>query len=198
MHTININNGNTREIGTLSTKKNLLVHFVTEHGNMFVFYRPYLFRFLEEIEKKYNIIIYTNGTEQYANIVLAAVGYKMNNQVIKKCYPRNGNILLKYLSAVTEADPNNTIIIDDTPQVWPDDKKYVVPIQRFLGPVDDNYLDDDYLEKLECLLSHITTYQHPDKNNIFSFIEYVKDKYCSFSEIDQQCLLSLTTKFVDE
>ena len=181
LHTMHVNSSDINKIASLSIKKNLLMQFVSANTHMFVFYRPHLFDFLTNMQKIYNLFVYTNGTESYADIVLCTLKYRIGCQTIKKCYSRNGDILLKYLSSVKEIDPNRTIIIDDSPVVWPNDSKHVIPIQRFFGPEnDDDYLEDDHLVKLSELLSNVTTYKYTNNANIYEFTDHVKNKYSEF------------------
>jgi len=182
LHTIHVNNNDINKISQLSIKKNLLVQFTSERTHMFVFYRPYLFDFLTNMQKKYNLFVYTNGTKSYADTILSALKCRMNHQFIRKCYSRNGNILLKYLDNVKEIDPNRTIIIDDSPIVWPNDSENVVQIYRFFGPEnDEEYLEDDHLLKLSELLINISTYKCTNDDNIYEFLDHVKTKYYEFT-----------------
>ncbi len=183
VHAIQVNKNDRNKIIEYSTNENLLTHLTHlthKDSHMFIFYRPHLFDFLKRMYTIYNLIVYTNGTKEYAKIVLSAIQYNLGFNPIKKCYARRGNILEKFLTTVKNINPHQTIIIDDSIIVWPNDKKQIVPIQRFFGPTDHTYMGDTHLRILSDLLHTVNTHNHTDPLNISDFIEHVKNKYTEF------------------
>jgi hypothetical protein len=115
---------------------------VTEYYKYNVYFRPYLFFFLYNLKKHYNLIIYTHGTTTYANVILSYlnniidtyykssvfvswfINYKKTKSIFYIVVSRTDNQLpvVKSLDVLPFLDPTFTVIIDDNVSVW--DKKY--------------------------------------------------------------------------
>ena len=98
---------NSTKIKELSTKKNLLTYYESNNVHLFIYYRPYLFDFLIKMNKIYELIVYTNATKSYTDIVITSINIKLGYQPIQKCYTRHNNILFKYLRSVDNINIKN-------------------------------------------------------------------------------------------
>ena len=140
----------------------LKVKFHSKYHDVFVLKRPFVDEFLEQMNKLYNIIIFTASVQEYADPLLDQLDKK---RVIKLRYYRNSCTLdkngkfVKDLSTLYK-DLSNVILLDNNPIsysfnksnglpiiTWHFDKKdkelyKIIPVLEFLSGVKDvrNYI----------------------------------------------------------
>ena len=113
---------------------------------LYVTLRPYLKEFLEDLRKRYEIIIYTAGDEDYANSILDYIESKFGmhfsyrlyeNQCVNSC----GSCMFKYLNWLEKGrDMNNIVIVDNTIRNYALSLKNGIPIKSFFGSKNDKEL----------------------------------------------------------
>ncbi len=146
-----------------------------EYGIGIIKPRPYLFQFLTEMSKIYELIIFTAATKEYADPILNLID---KNQIFfdKRLYRQHtiikDNLVIKDLSKLGR-DLSKVIILDNIPQNYDLQKENGIFIRNFYG--DDN---DDALKELIPILTKITKNPNNDireelrkmKEEIFSKI----------------------------
>jgi RNA polymerase II C-terminal domain phosphatase-like 3/4 len=146
---------------------NILCEFQTQNNYYQVFVRNGLIDFLNEIKDKFNIYIYTMGTFDYATFIYKSIEILMDNDIFCGIIARDGDHAgqYKYFYILNHLDNNNTIVIDDTKNIWIDEhKKNLIVIQKFKH--DYKKIDND-LEILKILLCDIK------KENIYDIYELI-------------------------
>ncbi|CAA7049144.1 unnamed protein product [Microthlaspi erraticum] len=100
--------------------------------------RPFLHEFLKEANEMFSMYVYTMGDRDYANTVLKLIDPEkvyFGDRVIT----RDEGPHTKTLDLVL-ADECGVVIVDDTPQVWPDHKSNLLEITKY------NYFRDKRVE----------------------------------------------------
>ena len=115
--------------------------------------RPFLFGFLEEMGHYYELIVWTSGTEAYANSLIDAI--ESEKQYFDYVFFREhaiiiGDDFVKDLNRVGRS-LDRIIIIDDMPQNFRLQRKNGITIKPFLG---DDYKDTALYDLLP-ILKHI-------------------------------------------
>lgn len=165
-----------KKINTLKKMNNLLLHYLDNENHIFVFYRPYMLQFLQEMTKYFNICVFTNGVKSYADIIVTMINTITSCTYISRWYSRTGEYpFYKYISIIDHVDTEDVLIIDDNGEIWKDDYKNVIKIKQFYGPEDENYTFDNELFNLTQIISEIMK----SKTNftIYNVIDNVKTKY---------------------
>ena len=133
--------------------------------------RPYLQEFLVEVDKHYEIQIFTTAKRKYAEDILNII--EPTKTLIKGILSEENcsvlikdgkNYLFKHLDCVPQREKKDTVIIDDNIRSWPCDLENFIPIPGFYG--DPN---ETQLPKLASYLTIIA--QAPDLR------EALKEKY---------------------
>lgn len=120
-------------------------HFYVGKTEFVVYFRPGVFQFLNEIIKNFEVYIYTNGTENYANKVLQILHHQMNQLQLRwgitGILARKGNIIqLKNLDNML-CKRSCSIIVDDSPDVWcSEDGENILRVSPFYGNPNDDEL----------------------------------------------------------
>ncbi|GAB5366073.1 hypothetical protein AAMO2058_001113100 [Amorphochlora amoebiformis] len=112
----------------------------------FVFKRPYLDEFLEEMSCYFEIVIFTASVKQYADPlidILDSRGVIARRYFRDACIDRDGSFV-KDLSKVSPTNLERTIIIDNTPAAYSLNKENAIPMKPF-------YDDPNDRELLSCM-----------------------------------------------
>ena len=113
-------------------------------GQVIIIPRPGLKKFLKEISKLYEIIIFTLNDKSYADQILNSID-KKNRYFEKRLYKEHtifiNNIYIKDLSQLRR-DLSKVIIIDNKPQNFELQKENGIYIRSFNGNKNDNVLLD--------------------------------------------------------
>jgi Dullard-like phosphatase family protein len=125
-----------------------LIHFFFTYINGMFFVRPYVFDFLNEINKYYEIVTFTAGTKEYADNILNLLD--INNNLIKyRLYRQHTTILgcnvFKDLAKLGR-DLNKIIIIDNLKDNFKLNPNNGLFIKTWTSDVNDNQFYD--LEKI--------------------------------------------------
>ncbi|GLU13856.1 hypothetical protein SLE2022_304660 [Rubroshorea leprosula] len=112
--------------------------------NFYVLKRPGVDKFLEEISKKYEVVVFTAGLEQYASKVLDVLDPKglISHRLYRNSCRNLNGMYVKDLSEVGR-DLRRVVIVDDNPNSYSLQPENAIPIIPFLD--DDK---DSELEKL--------------------------------------------------
>lgn len=165
-----------KKINNLKNMNNLLLHYLTDENHIFVFYRPHMLYFLQEMSKYFNIYIFTNGIQSYADIIVTMINTITSYTYISRWYSRTGEYpFYKYISIIDHVDISDVLIIDDNNEIWKDDYKNVIKIKQFYGPEDVNYIFDNELLNLSKIISEII--KSRQISTIYNIIDDVKNKY---------------------
>ncbi len=103
--------------------------------------RPGLSAFLHELNKKYELHVYTMGTRSYADCVCKLVdpdGTLFGSRILSR--DENGSLLQKSLARLFPVDTSMVVIIDDRSDVWNRSPNLikVIPYDFFVGIGDIN------------------------------------------------------------
>ena len=110
--------------------------------------RPFLRTFLEEMDKHYEIWVYTAGETDYAQDMVSSIdplhkyfrgALTRSNCALLEMH-EGGVMGMKNLSVISNRNKENTIIVDDTIHAWPNDLSNLVPIEAFHGDHKDRGL----------------------------------------------------------
>ncbi|KAL0478961.1 hypothetical protein AKO1_007875 [Acrasis kona] len=132
-----------------------LLH-VEMDGNLFdvyVKFRPYLFQFLQEVSKLYEIIVFTSSIESYADKLLDILDPEkciFHHRIFRDACIQHGRYFIKNLD-VLNRDLSRTIIVDDSPRSYFYHKSNGIHIKGYFG----DSPSDNELEKLVPLLRHL-------------------------------------------
>lgn len=168
-----------KKINNLKNMNNLLLHYLENEIHIFVFYRPYMLYFLQEMSKYFNICVFTNGIKSYADIIVTMINTITSCTYISRWYSRTGEYpFYKYISIIDHVDTSDVLIIDDNNEIWKDDYKNVIKIRQFYGPEDENYILDNDLFNLTEIISGIM--KSRQISTIYNVIDDVKIKYIEY------------------
>ena len=118
-----------------------LVHYVEEENRAYVQVRPYADYFLSEMEKYFEIVIFTAAAEDYADIVLNELD--KNNSIDYKLYRKHteqiNGVFIKNLSKLGR-DINKVVIIDNNKDNFSLQPENGLHISSFMGDQNDDEL----------------------------------------------------------
>ena len=155
-----------------------------------LFFRPYLFNFLNSVSKLYEIIIFTAGLKEYAKIVLDLIENRLGKKIFDhRLYRENTisndeGVFIKDLSKIGRS-LQKIIIVDNTRDNYELQKDNGIEIKSYYGFnfkkmdlfEDNNDIidDDNCLEELEKILIKIA--EDKPKNIILSLKKYQREIY---------------------
>jgi len=129
----------------LSFNKDFLLSFSKGNNIYIIFKRPYLYEFIKEAFKYFNIYIYSLGSQEYVNTV---IDYIISILEFNPFIDVFGNSSYEYKmdkDLIRYDLPDNSLIIDDRDDVWFVDYKNVFKIKKYNN---NNNNKDDELFKL--------------------------------------------------
>ena len=136
--------------------------------------RPGLEDFLDEIKEYYEIIVFTSGTREYADMILDVLEHKKQKKYFDgRLYREHttfiGNKYIKDLSKIGR-DLSKTLIVDNLPHSFKFQHENGILISSFYG--DDNDEDKALIELKKILMK---IYQENDdvRKSIFKFKEEI-------------------------
>ena len=138
-----------------------LINFRFNNKNEGIFKtRPGLYDFLKNVGKKYEIVIFTAGTQEYADPILDIIE-KDNKYFVKRLYRQHtvfiDNIFVKDLTKLGR-DLSKIIIVDNMPQNFCLQKENSILIKNYFGQDDE----DKALFDLEHILLEIASKSNND------------------------------------
>ena len=120
----------------ISNDKLYLTNFIIDKNIYIVLMRPYLIEFISNINKYFNIHIYSLGTYEYVNNILIKIfdilGYNPFNKIIAN--NSTNNRFYKKKSTLLNIGYSNLLIIDDRSDVWSFDKHNLYKIKPYNKP----------------------------------------------------------------
>ena len=134
-----------------------LIHFsVNAENEGHLFFRPYLFHFLNSVSEFYELIIFTAGLKEYAKIVLDLIECRMGKKIFdyrlyrEHTEPNDEGVYIKDLSKIGR-NLQKMIIVDNTKDNYELQKENGIEIKSYYGfdtkkmdlMEDDVILDDD-------------------------------------------------------
>ena len=117
--------------------------------NVYLNKRPYLKEFLNNVSKRFNLILFTASEKSYAEKILRFIDKKNNFFMLKffrkDCVILPGNLILKNLEFLQNFKEKNLAIIDNSVNHFFKNLNNCIPIVPFFGDVKDMeliYLDN--------------------------------------------------------
>lgn len=169
----------TEEIKDFEKDKLFLCGFKNDCRTYYVYFRPGLFEFLIEVEKYFNLYIYTFGVKIYADIIVNAIGNKLGKNIFTQVYTRENFYNEKKL-LFNPSNDSNTIILDDNVKIWHKTKN-VIQIKAYYGPEEkEYYLDTELSISLKRIMSIKNLYDeigiiYIDDINVSNYIDIDTD-----------------------
>ena len=167
-----------------------LIHFsVNGENEGQLFFRPYLFEFLNSVSQFYEIIIFTAGLKEYAKIVLDLIENRMGKKIFdhrlyrENTIPNDEGVFIKDLSKIGR-NLKKIIIVDNTKENYELQNENGIEIKSYYGfddkkidIIEDNYFidDDNCLFELEKILIKIA--EEKPKNLTLMLKKYQKEIY---------------------
>ena len=165
-----------------------MIHFsVNGENEGQLFFRPYLFHFLNSISEYYELIIFTAGLKEYANIVLDLIESRMGKKIFdyrlyrENTEPNDEGIFIKDLTKIGRS-LQKMIIVDNTKNNYELQKDNGIEIKSYYGfdskkmdLMEDNVIldDDKCLMELENIL--IKLVEDKPKNLVLTLKKYQKE-----------------------
>ena len=136
--------------------------------------RPGLENFLDIIREYYEIIVFTSGTREYADMVLDVIEHKKQKKLFDgRLYREHttciGNKYIKDLSKIGR-DLSRTLIVDNLPQSFKFQKENGILISSFYG--EDN-VEDKALIELQKILIKIYEENNDVRKSIIKYKEEI-------------------------
>ena len=167
-----------------------LIHFsVNGENEGQLFFRPYLFEFLNSVSQFYEIIIFTAGLKEYAKIVLDLIENRMGKKIFdhrlyrENTIPNDEGVFIKDLSKIGR-NLKKIIIVDNTKENYELQNENGIEIKSYYGfddkkidIIEDNYFidNDNCLFELEKILIKIA--EEKPKNITLMLKKYQKEIY---------------------
>lgn len=107
--------------------------FVLGTRRFVIFVRPYLYQFLAEMSKCYDMYIYTNGTERYASVIHQHLATLFRTNYIQALFTRRSSREREMKRLVKVLCKRSvSVILDDRSDVWIDgDRENIVKIDPY-------------------------------------------------------------------
>ncbi|CAN8267723.1 unnamed protein product [Cochlearia groenlandica] len=140
--------------------------------------RPFLPEFLFEADKLFTMHVYTMGLSAYAHAVLKLIdpdkAYFGDRVITSKESPNT-----KTLDLVEADDKQRVLIVDDTVDVWPQDKSSLLQISKYVyfRDGDDNTKWKSYAEKKND--------ESSDSGSLVNVLKFIKDIHRRFGEEEE-------------
>lgn len=115
-----------------------LIEINDDIHQVYVTKRPYVDYFLNQIAHLYNVVIFTAGVQQYADVVTDLLGIKAPILYRDSCTFHEGS----YVKDLTHlgVDLKDVIIIDNSPSSYQFQPENAIPIKDFTGDQNDDEL----------------------------------------------------------
>ncbi|KAJ3438307.1 scp1-like small phosphatase 4-related [Anaeramoeba flamelloides] len=148
--------------------------FNNEQHIIYVQKRPYLSTFLERCSQLFEVVVFTAGLKEYADIILDKLD--PNNELIShrlyrdSCKEAEQHTYVKDLSLLGR-DLNRTLIIDDLPSSYSLQPQNAIPIKRFCGNCSNSSFLDEQIQdnELPRILKILEQFNRPKSS--FSFLQ---------------------------
>ena len=138
-----------------------LIHFsINAQNEGHLFFRPYLFHFLDAVSEYYELIIFTAGLKEYAKIVLDLIENRIGKKIFdyrlyrEHTEPNDEGVYIKDLSKIGR-NLQKTIIVDNTKENYELQNDNGIEIKSYFGfdsKKMDLMEDNAILDNDKCLL----------------------------------------------
>ena len=180
----------TKEYTLVLDLDETLIHFsINGENEGQLYFRPYLFQFLNSVSKYYEIIIFTAGLKEYAEIVLDLIENRFGKKIFdyrlyrENTIPNDEGVFIKDLSKIGRSI-QKIIIVDNTKENYELQKDNGIEIKSYYGFNDkkmDLIEDNNFIEDDKCLLELqrilIKLIEDKPKNIILALKKYQKEIY---------------------
>ena len=140
--------------------------------------RPNLYKFLDSLKKFYEIILFTEASEAYAQLLINAI--EENNKYFEYKFYRQHTVIIgnNFIKDLTRLGRplNSIIIIDNSPQNFKLQKANGIHIKSFFGEEDD---EDNTLIDLMSILIRIAKEENDVRKGIIKYREEIITKITS-------------------
>ena len=153
------------------------LHDPFNNNYVFVFERPYMKKFLTELHHFYDIYLYTNSTHLYAKRIISMIECNLGFNPFVEYYTRQyvNPVFIKSLNKIIkDTEHCNSVIIDDSPEVWPNAQHNLIGIKKWTRSLHHNYELDCELNKLIDLLININRHAINNHITIVDSIKFYK------------------------
>ena len=170
----------------------LTINFNGNTHKVYVLKRPFVSEFLKEMNKIYNIIIFTASVKEYANPLLDILDQE---KIIKKRFFREHCVFSagKYIKKLENINTNlkHTILVDNNPISYSFNKKNGLPIKSWHYDKNDKELLNimnvlNFLSNVNDVREYIPNIITNDVNNINSFLKNNNEDIIKFSRNKQK------------
>ena len=151
----------TKEYTLVLDLDETLIHFsVNAESEGHLFFRPYLFHFLNAVSEFYELIIFTAGLKEYAKIVLDLIENRFGKKIFdyrlyrEHTEPNDEGVYIKDLSKIGR-NLQKTIIVDNTKENYELQNDNGIEIKSYFGfdsKKMDLMEDNTILDNDKCLL----------------------------------------------
>ena len=183
-----INEHPTKDYTLVLDLDETLIHFsINAQNEGHLFFRPYLFNFLNAVSEYYELIIFTAGLKEYAKIVLDLIENRMGKKIFdyrlyrEHTEPNDEGIFIKDLSKIGR-NLQKIIIVDNTKENYELQNDNGIEIKSYYGfdskkmdLMEDNIIldNDKCLLELEKILIKIA--EEKPKNLCLILKKYQKE-----------------------
>ena len=183
-----INEHPTKDYTLVLDLDETLIHFsINAQNEGHLFFRPYLFHFLNTVSEYYELIIFTAGLKEYAKIVLDLIENRMGKKIFdyrlyrEHTEPNDEGIFIKDLSKIGR-NLQKIIIVDNTKENYELQNDNGIEIKSYYGfdskkmdLMEDNIIldNDKCLLELEKILIKIA--EEKPKNLCLILKKYQKE-----------------------
>ena len=140
--------------------------------------RPNLYKFLDNLKKFYEIILFTEASEAYAQLFINAI--EENNKYFEYKFYRQHTVIIgnNFIKDLTRLGRplNSIIIIDNSPQNFKLQKANGINIKSFFGEEDN---EDNTLIDLMTILIRIAKEENDVRKGIIKYGEEIITKITS-------------------
>ena len=161
----------------------LTINFHNKYHNIYVLKRPYVDEFIKEMNKIYNIIIFTASVKEYANPLLDILD---KEKIIKKRFFRehctfNDGKFIKNLDVIGQ-DLKELILLDNNPISYSLNKKNGLPIKSWYYDKDDRELINitdilNFLANVNDVREYIPNIFNTPENNTNNKVITLNNEY---------------------
>jgi TFIIF-interacting CTD phosphatase-like protein len=160
-----------------------LTSFIINDHTYIIFMRPYLRDFLTYINEKFNIHIYSLGTQNYiVNILDSIVKYIGFNPFQKVIANTEINKFKKKYLTLMDLPSHNTLIIDDRNDVWTNDNfnlYNIIPFNKPYELINDEDDDDNEFDLTFLNIKNIfkLSYMSSVDMELYNLIQVLKNYF---------------------
>lgn len=167
----NINNDN------YDVKPFILSNKINDGLHRIIYKRQFVYIFLLQMKKLFNVYFYTNGTGTYGKTIYDMISSQIGCDIAKGIISRKDSMSSekKYLNILPYFNKYNTIIIDDRTDVWESDViNNIIKIDPYIFGSVYTYISDRSLNVIsKSILNNYNYYINNEGKKTFKIIDFV-------------------------